>query len=277
MSEADARGRIQKQEQAGLVKFAVSPSREPAVFIAPKGAYLFFRDFEFASKLVEYFDTQGKFDSNLGKIVSAKQDPAGLVYTVHTPEGDLAIASPVVKKLLEMNLLTKDAAGHVQGPSRDQVWQWTEEHGVCDFCSSPTPQHIEIVPEFELVPAELSDDDRPTESVGGWATCDTCHQMIAENRRTDLLRRGIEARKGGKFSAAAMKGLHAKFWESEATRLPWVGHQSRRWEPEPLRWLGVNLVAGAAARADRAEASTRPLAGLRGRAWARVVETLAGR
>ncbi len=28
--------------------------------------------------------------------------------------------------------------------------------------------------------------------------------------------------------------------ESELTRLPWVGHSSRRWEPEPLRWLGVN-------------------------------------
>ena len=23
------------------------------------------------------------------------------------------------------------------------------------------------------------------------------------------------------------------------TELPWVGHQSPNWEPEPLRWLGV--------------------------------------
>ena len=28
--------------------------------------------------------------------------------------------------------------------------------------------------------------------------------------------------------------------DSELTRLPWVGHRSRRWEPEPLRWLGIN-------------------------------------
>ncbi len=28
--------------------------------------------------------------------------------------------------------------------------------------------------------------------------------------------------------------------DTELTRLPWVGHRSRRWEPEPLRWLGVN-------------------------------------
>jgi glycine/D-amino acid oxidase-like deaminating enzyme len=30
--------------------------------------------------------------------------------------------------------------------------------------------------------------------------------------------------------------------QSELTALPWVGHRSRRWEPEPLRWLGVNTV-----------------------------------
>ncbi|MDT5042620.1 MAG: hypothetical protein QOE51_3605 [Actinoplanes sp.] len=30
--------------------------------------------------------------------------------------------------------------------------------------------------------------------------------------------------------------------ESDRTALPWVGHRSRRWEPEPLRWLGINAV-----------------------------------
>lgn len=28
--------------------------------------------------------------------------------------------------------------------------------------------------------------------------------------------------------------------ETELTTLPWVGHRSRRWEPEPIRWLGIN-------------------------------------
>ncbi|GIF05656.1 NAD(P)/FAD-dependent oxidoreductase [Actinoplanes siamensis] len=28
--------------------------------------------------------------------------------------------------------------------------------------------------------------------------------------------------------------------ESALTGLPWVGHRSRRWEPEPARWLGIN-------------------------------------
>jgi glycine/D-amino acid oxidase-like deaminating enzyme len=30
--------------------------------------------------------------------------------------------------------------------------------------------------------------------------------------------------------------------DSDLVRLPWVGHRSRRWEPEPVRWLGINAV-----------------------------------
>ena len=41
------------------------------------------------------------------------------------------------------------------------------------------------------------------------------------------------------------------------TRLPWVNHRSPRWEPEPLRWLGVNAARLAFTAADREEALTR--------------------
>ncbi len=41
------------------------------------------------------------------------------------------------------------------------------------------------------------------------------------------------------------------------TTLPWVGHRSPRWEPEPLRWLGVNAGLRAMALADPEEARTR--------------------
>jgi len=37
------------------------------------------------------------------------------------------------------------------------------------------------------------------------------------------------------------------------TTLPWVGHRSRDWEPEPLRWLGANAGLRAMTWADRAE------------------------
>jgi glycine/D-amino acid oxidase-like deaminating enzyme len=44
--------------------------------------------------------------------------------------------------------------------------------------------------------------------------------------------------------------------DTALTRLPWVGHRSRRWEPEPLRWLGATAVRRLAASADAAEART---------------------
>ncbi|MGA2210334.1 MAG: FAD-dependent oxidoreductase, partial [Acidimicrobiales bacterium] len=37
---------------------------------------------------------------------------------------------------------------------------------------------------------------------------------------------------------------------------PWVNHRSPRWEPEPLRWLGVNAGLVAMQWADRVEART---------------------
>jgi len=55
--------------------------------------------------------------------------------------------------------------------------------------------------------------------------------------------------------------------DSELARLPWVGHQARGWEPEPLRWLAVQTVYGAFRAADALEDRTgRPsrLAGAAG-------------
>jgi glycine/D-amino acid oxidase-like deaminating enzyme len=43
---------------------------------------------------------------------------------------------------------------------------------------------------------------------------------------------------------------------SELTGLPWVGHRSPDWEPEPLRWLGLNAGLQAMNLADRQEART---------------------
>jgi glycine/D-amino acid oxidase-like deaminating enzyme len=44
--------------------------------------------------------------------------------------------------------------------------------------------------------------------------------------------------------------------DTELTRLPWVGHRSPRWEPEPLRWLGVNAGLRAMTVADVEESHT---------------------
>jgi glycine/D-amino acid oxidase-like deaminating enzyme len=47
--------------------------------------------------------------------------------------------------------------------------------------------------------------------------------------------------------------------DSELTTMPWVGHRSRRWEPEPLRYLASKAIVTTLGSADRSEdASGRP-------------------
>ncbi|MFZ9040072.1 MAG: NAD(P)/FAD-dependent oxidoreductase [Ilumatobacteraceae bacterium] len=58
--------------------------------------------------------------------------------------------------------------------------------------------------------------------------------------------------------------------DDDLVRLPWVGHRSRNWEPEPLRWLGVNAGRVAAARSDAAERNR----GTESRFWTSVMRFL---
>jgi glycine/D-amino acid oxidase-like deaminating enzyme len=61
--------------------------------------------------------------------------------------------------------------------------------------------------------------------------------------------------------------------DTELTRLPWVGRHVRRWEPEPLRWLGVRALYSAYRAADRQEnggrGTTSPIA--------RIADRISGR
>jgi glycine/D-amino acid oxidase-like deaminating enzyme len=43
---------------------------------------------------------------------------------------------------------------------------------------------------------------------------------------------------------------------TDETRLPWVGHRWKRWEPEPLRWLGIQTMTAVMSSADRVEHRT---------------------
>jgi glycine/D-amino acid oxidase-like deaminating enzyme len=61
--------------------------------------------------------------------------------------------------------------------------------------------------------------------------------------------------------------------DTDLTRLPWVGHRSRPWEWEPLRWMGANAATRLVPAIDRAEArSGRP-----SRFMARALKVLTGR
>ncbi len=44
--------------------------------------------------------------------------------------------------------------------------------------------------------------------------------------------------------------------QSDITQLPWVNRRSRRWEPEPFRWIGTNLALRTMASADHKENRT---------------------
>lgn len=60
--------------------------------------------------------------------------------------------------------------------------------------------------------------------------------------------------------------------ESGLVELPWVGHRSPNWEPEPLRWLGINGLARLPVAADRYEERTGRTDRWRGR----IVDRLLG-
>ncbi|WP_405746797.1 NAD(P)/FAD-dependent oxidoreductase [Streptomyces canus] len=55
---------------------------------------------------------------------------------------------------------------------------------------------------------------------------------------------------------------------TELTELPWVGHQVRRWEPEPLRWLGVQGMYATYRTADRRELTSHRAESSRLARWA---------
>ena len=59
--------------------------------------------------------------------------------------------------------------------------------------------------------------------------------------------------------------------DSDLVTLPWVDHHSRQWEPEPLRWLGINAGLRAMTLADAEEARTG-----RGSTIARLMAPLVG-
>ena len=61
---------------------------------------------------------------------------------------------------------------------------------------------------------------------------------------------------------------------TELTELPWVGHKVRRWEPEPLRWLGVHGMYATYRTADRRETVTHRAESSRLARWA---DRVAGR
>jgi glycine/D-amino acid oxidase-like deaminating enzyme len=79
---------------------------------------------------------------------------------------------------------------------------------------------------------------------------------VRHDRRTGLGFAGGYVGDGVATSALAGRTLAAMIRDDDPedlASLPWAGRTSRSWEPEPLRWLGVNAVTALMTAADRSE------------------------
>ncbi len=99
------------------------------------------------------------------------------------------------------------------------------------------------------------------------------HSSVGLDRSTGIAWAGGYVGDGVTTTNLAGRTLAAAITDtpSPLLSLPWVNHRSRRWEPEPLRWLGVNagLVAtrwadGVEGRRGRPSKISGALAGLLG-------------
>jgi glycine/D-amino acid oxidase-like deaminating enzyme len=81
---------------------------------------------------------------------------------------------------------------------------------------------------------------------------------VGFDRRTGLARAGGYVGDGVGASNLAGRTLAdlIRGTGSDLTRLPWVDQRSRAWEPEPLRFLGINAMTRMMASADRVEERT---------------------
>ena len=82
---------------------------------------------------------------------------------------------------------------------------------------------------------------------------------VRHDRRTGLAFAGGYVGDGVATSALAGRTLAAMIRDDDPddlAGLPWAGRSSPLWEPEPLRWLGVNAVTALMSSADWSEGRT---------------------
>jgi glycine/D-amino acid oxidase-like deaminating enzyme len=92
---------------------------------------------------------------------------------------------------------------------------------------------------------------------GGYVGSGVATANLAARTLTDLVQ--LDSGQGGR---------------TELTALPWVGHKVRKWEPEPLRWLGVHGMYATYRAADERERRTHGSGSSR---LARFADRVAGR
>ncbi|MFD7985646.1 NAD(P)/FAD-dependent oxidoreductase [Kitasatospora indigofera] len=156
---------------------------------------------------------------------------------------DGATQRRTVEQLRDILLRFFPSAGAYVGPHTGVAHAWSGVLGVPrDWCST-----VELDPASGL----------------GWAGGYVGSGVTTTNLAARTLRDLVLCEYAGPGAAA----------DTALTTLPWVGHAVRRWEPEPLRWLGVHGMYAAYHAADRQEsggrAGTSPIA--------RIADVVSGR
>lgn len=85
---------------------------------------------------------------------------------------------------------------------------------------------------------------------------------VTIDRPNSLASAGGYVGDGVAFSQLAAKALANCLLDTDdpSTRLPFVGHRSRSWEPEPFRWIGINAMLRIGSIADALESRDSRLA-----------------
>ena len=110
----------------------------------------------------------------------------------------------------------------------------------------------------DLLPARAAAPRSPTRGAGRWASPATGAPRSGWTARPGWPGPAGYVGDGVSTTNLAGRTLADLVLErdSDLVRLPWVNHRSRRWEPEPLRWLGVSAALTMMGGADAEEVRT---------------------
>ena len=123
---------------------------------------------------------------------------------VQTPDGPYAMLRSVAATLLAKGVITGSLDSVLSCEDANALGAAAAAHGLCDFCSTPSPP-VEVfdVPDFEM-PHGLG------RSTAGWAACAPCAALVHAGNRQELLARVAGTRSSVERQAIAK--LHDLFW-----------------------------------------------------------------
>jgi len=104
------------------------------------------------------------------------------------------------------------------------------EDPICDFCSSSEVRWLYPAQSFSGTLIGIGDHEVKTQefnSIGGWAACNVCHDLIELQDIEGLITRALELhsvpRSQMNTLRSAMRDYHSTFWETKGVPEAFVG------------------------------------------------------